>query len=142
MAEALRENHCRPETFYVVYRYARSKTAEVRKRRSPPRTTSIAGPKSFTNLPPIRNRKPPKFVRPETLREPRSSKLKKSYEGYRNARSKAADVSDGRNPPRTNIIGAPKRFGKSSPKRDWKPPKFQMAAAVREPRSSLTLNVL
>ncbi|GFS60394.1 hypothetical protein NPIL_93591, partial [Nephila pilipes] len=125
-----------------VYPNVEYKAAEVWKRRSPPRTTSIAGPKSFTNLPPTRNRKPPKFWRAKPSENHDHRSPEKSYEVYRNARSKAADVSDVRSPPRPNIIGAPKRFGKSSPKRDWKPPKFEMAAALREPRSSQARKVL
>ncbi|GFU33247.1 hypothetical protein NPIL_262681, partial [Nephila pilipes] len=61
---------------------------------------------------------------------------------HRNARSKAADVSDVRSPARTTIIGAPKRYGKSTRKLDWKPPKFEMAEALREPRSSQARKVL
>ncbi|GFT93847.1 hypothetical protein NPIL_466121, partial [Nephila pilipes] len=76
IAAALRER-LSSEHRNEVYPNVEYKAAEVWKRRSPPRTTSIAGPKSFTNLPPIRNRKPPKFVRPEALREPRSSKPRK-----------------------------------------------------------------
>ncbi|GFS98269.1 hypothetical protein NPIL_625211 [Nephila pilipes] len=122
-------DHRRGEKFYEVYRNARWKAADVSDGRSPPRKTIIGAPKGFTNLPPTGNRKPPKFEMAAALREPRSSKPRKVLQVYRNARWKAADVSDGRSPPRTTIIGAPKRFGKPTPKRDWKPPKFEMATA-------------
>ncbi|GFT40481.1 hypothetical protein NPIL_687471, partial [Nephila pilipes] len=117
----------------------------------------IESPRSLEEPEPSVNdehRKPEKFYKPtintkskavevwERRSPSRTTILEKFYEVYRNARWKAADVSDGRSPPRTTIIGAPKRFGKSTPKRDWKPPKFDMATALREPRSSQARKVL
>ncbi|GFU33248.1 hypothetical protein NPIL_262691 [Nephila pilipes] len=77
MAEALRENHCSPEKFYVVYCKARSKADDVSYGHRPPRPTIIGTTKRFRKSTPTRDRKPPKFETAEALREPRSSKPQK-----------------------------------------------------------------
>ncbi|GFS96206.1 hypothetical protein NPIL_59921 [Nephila pilipes] len=139
MAEALRDNHCGPETSYLVCRKARSKAAEVRKSRSPPRMTSIAGPKILINLPSTQNRKLLKFGRPKHSENHDHRSPEKSYEVYRNARSKAADevypnleskaaeVWKSRSPSRTTSIAGPKSFTNLPPTRNRKPPKFGRA---------------
>ncbi|GFT29265.1 hypothetical protein NPIL_67391 [Nephila pilipes] len=77
------------EHFYEVY--PKREIESIRSFREPEisENDENLGPKSFTKSTPTRDRKLPKFGRPE-----------KFYEFYRNARAKAADVSDGRSPPK------------------------------------------
>ncbi|GFS63811.1 hypothetical protein NPIL_630861 [Nephila pilipes] len=64
------------------------------------------------------------------------------YEPTLNTKSKAAEVWRSRRTPRPTIIGTPKRFRMSTPTRNRRPSKFEMAAALRERLSSEHRNVL
>ncbi|GFU29787.1 hypothetical protein NPIL_242731 [Nephila pilipes] len=102
--------------------------------KEPPRSETVLQ----TYLPPTRNQKPPKFGRAEALRASQAEKFHSLSQHGIEIRLSLKEPKSSENEEHRS----PKIFKKYTATRDPKPPKFEMAAALRERRASHPENVI